>query len=155
MHVRIRAVHVHIAQGIPRPLFIGSSAILIDDDLVVVGGGAVCFSMGTFWNEGVYTLSTSDNLEVNSPKPWQFLKTTQSERNTSATKQFLLDPISAVTETIRVPRQSISSSEEFSKLVVSAKPIVLEKQDLGPCCRLWTDDYLTERIGPEREVSQP
>lgn len=33
----------------PRPLIIGSSVVLSDDqELVIVGGAATCFSMGTF-----------------------------------------------------------------------------------------------------------
>ncbi|KAH6847965.1 hypothetical protein B0I37DRAFT_431903 [Chaetomium sp. MPI-CAGE-AT-0009] len=40
-----------------RPLFTGHSVVLMPDGcVVVIGGGATCFSMGTFWNKGVYTL---------------------------------------------------------------------------------------------------
>lgn len=52
--------------AIPRPLLVGVSVAALggrnddDDDtasdLVIMGGGAVCFSMGSYWNEGCYVV---------------------------------------------------------------------------------------------------
>ena len=38
------------------PLLVGHSAIWDGTSIVILGGGAVCFSFGTFWNEGVWLL---------------------------------------------------------------------------------------------------
>ncbi|RYP57123.1 hypothetical protein DL769_009673 [Monosporascus sp. CRB-8-3] len=42
---------------IPRPLLTGVSAFIDrGGSLVIMGGGATCFSMGTYWNEGCYSV---------------------------------------------------------------------------------------------------
>ncbi|KXJ89650.1 S-adenosyl-L-methionine-dependent methyltransferase [Microdochium bolleyi] len=44
--------------AIPRPLLVGVSATLDSaGDLVIMGGGGVCFSMGSYWNEGCYVVT--------------------------------------------------------------------------------------------------
>jgi tRNA wybutosine-synthesizing protein 4 len=40
----------------PRPLFIGVAAASVGDKLLVMGGGAVCYAFGTYWNKGFYIL---------------------------------------------------------------------------------------------------
>lgn len=34
----------------PRPFFIGHSSVFRDGQVIVIGGGAVCFSFGSHWN---------------------------------------------------------------------------------------------------------
>jgi tRNA wybutosine-synthesizing protein 4 len=43
-------------QSSPRPLLIGSSIQYIGGKLLIMGGSAVCFSFGTYWNKGCFTL---------------------------------------------------------------------------------------------------
>ena len=38
------------------------------------------------------------------------------------------------------------------KETASLKPAIIEGLDIGPCTDLWTLDYLTEKLGPEREL---
>ena len=45
-----------VAPPSTRPLLVGHSVASTKDGLVVMGGGAVCFSMGTFVNKGCYTI---------------------------------------------------------------------------------------------------
>lgn len=40
----------------PRPLFIGMGAVQVQDKTILAGGGAVCFSMGCYWNTKSYIL---------------------------------------------------------------------------------------------------
>ena len=40
----------------PYPLLVGHSITSIQNTIVIVGGGAVCFSFGAYWNEGSLTL---------------------------------------------------------------------------------------------------
>ncbi|PGH26975.1 hypothetical protein AJ80_01359 [Polytolypa hystricis UAMH7299] len=50
----------------PRPLLTGhSSAAVNGDDILIVGGGAVCFGFGTFCNEGTWLLQDATSLEGN------------------------------------------------------------------------------------------
>lgn len=40
----------------PRPLLIGSTVVSTKESIVILGGSAVCFSFGTFWNEACFTV---------------------------------------------------------------------------------------------------
>lgn len=125
---------------------------MVDEDLVILGGGAVCFSMGTFWNEGVYALSISDEFDVGSPHPWQYLQTLQFGTSKTVVDQTRLNQVGLTAETTVLSGRGISSADEFSRLVADGKPVLLAKQNLGSCCELWTNEYLNEKIGVEREV---
>lgn len=67
------------------PLWIGITLVSTSDSLVILGGSAVCFSFGTFWNTGCYSLSivggldTADHLSTESPKKdvvaWEYMHT--------------------------------------------------------------------------------
>ncbi|KAF1814228.1 LCM-domain-containing protein [Eremomyces bilateralis CBS 781.70] len=47
-----------------RPLLVGHGAALVKDgSLLIVGGGAICYSFGAFWNPGIYMLSTSRGVQ--------------------------------------------------------------------------------------------
>lgn len=53
------------ASDAPRPLLIGSSVVLTEDrQLVVIGGAATCFSMGTFCMLGTRVLSFPSPLSL-------------------------------------------------------------------------------------------
>lgn len=41
-----------------RPLLVGSSIKYVNGSLIIMGGSAVCFSFGTFWNRGCFTLAS-------------------------------------------------------------------------------------------------
>lgn len=47
----------------------------------------------------------------------------------------------------------IGSSIDFDEILRLAKPIILERLDLGPCTDIWTSDYLKKHVGADREVS--
>ena len=55
-----------------RRLLIGHSVYSSSSHLVITGGGAVCFSFGTYWNEGCQTLQVG---EYPNDEPWAPLKT--------------------------------------------------------------------------------
>ena len=42
----------------PRPLLVGHSSICFAESVIIIGGGAVCFSFGTHWNIAPITFST-------------------------------------------------------------------------------------------------
>ncbi len=45
--------------GPPRPLLVGISAETVKDgQVVILGGGGTCFSMGTFWNTKPYSFKS-------------------------------------------------------------------------------------------------
>lgn len=66
-------------------LLIGTTLVSTSESLVILGGSAVCFSFGTFWNKGCYSLSitgvidTADQFHTQSPKreiaAWKYMYT--------------------------------------------------------------------------------
>ncbi|PHH83163.1 hypothetical protein CDD82_3328 [Ophiocordyceps australis] len=48
------------------PFMIGSSIITSGTGLLIIGGGATCFSMGTFWESGVYHIELHQRRDVSS-----------------------------------------------------------------------------------------
>lgn len=47
-----------------RPLLVGMSAISTGESLLLMGGSAVCFAFGSFWNQGCYTLYLDDLINT-------------------------------------------------------------------------------------------
>src|SRR5690348_1766071 len=72
-----------------RPLLIGHSITTSGKSLIIMGGGAVCFSFGTFWNRGCYTVLLEEEAVNNLPalgkelaaslEPWEYLDTINIE----------------------------------------------------------------------------
>ncbi|KAJ4368304.1 tRNA methyltransferase ppm2 [Neocucurbitaria cava] len=127
------------------------------NEVVIAGGGAVCFSMGSFWNESYLTITPAD---TQGPKPWrvvpQQISTTAhveskpAEVRRKSQRGKAKQPTSPrVTEISRV---QLRSAEDFSQLVARSKPAIIEGLNIGPCVDLWTLDYLKEKLGPEREL---
>jgi tRNA wybutosine-synthesizing protein 4 len=142
------------------PLLVGTSAAAVSDkEIILAGGGAVCFSMGSFWNTGYFSIT----LEGEEVRPWvaavsQSPETTntadpprssQANGKQSAKKNGTRP---ALPPSIDVTRIRIDSSGDFAEVLAASKPVIIENLDIGPCKDLWTIDYLKEKIGAEREV---
>lgn len=140
------------------PLLVGTGAAAVSqDEVVIAGGGAVCFSMGSFWNKGYITI-TKEKTKL---PPWTVSMSQLSEegraegpispafegRQASAKQRMPIRPKAAV-----VPRRQLLSPGEFTQILAASKPVIIEGQNVGPCCDLWTLDYLKGKIGADREV---
>ncbi|KAF2188236.1 LCM-domain-containing protein [Zopfia rhizophila CBS 207.26] len=146
------------------PLLVGFDAAAVSsDEIIIAGGGAVCFSMGSFWNEEY--ISITKHRPQDSP-PWTVsrclndVSVPQREKN-QPSKSAGKKPKgkkkkdmkkSANPKMTTVPRITIQSSEEFSKLVSKSQPAIIEGLDFGPCTDLWTIEYLKEKIGTDRKL---
>lgn len=141
------------------PLLVGMGIVAVSrDEIVMAGGGAVCFSMGSFWNEGYLTV-TRDAMQ--GVKPWRPLPpqvhgAAQAEASRPCSNQ-PKDRKTKVEKSVSVHakevlRVRLQSSEDFARLVATSKPAIIEGLDIGPCTDLWTLDYLKERIGAERDL---
>lgn len=120
--------------------------------LVILGGGATCFSMGTYWNKGPYTLilpcSRQNNvLQIQYQQTVEILPDNTSN-GTSGTETKGL-PAPTITA---IPKIALSSAAEFEAILRKAQPVVLKSLDLGPCVKRWNLDYLAEKAAPERKV---
>jgi tRNA wybutosine-synthesizing protein 4 len=162
---RILLNKVHYEGLFPRPLLIGSSISCSGDALVIMGGGAVCFSFGTFWNRGCFALSLriiSSNEHSQSHKSqslaletWKYLQTIELVPPGKSTNH--VDRLSTLNEAkkfelVTIPRTKLSSADDFSAIVSLAKPVILEELDLGSCTKAWTSTYLKDHIGRDNKV---
>ncbi|CAO2654888.1 Nn.00g116210.m01.CDS01 [Neocucurbitaria sp. VM-36] len=131
-------------------------AAVSPNEVVIAGGGAVCFSMGSFWNESYLTVTPADTQDVGL---WRVVQSQIS--GTAQTKSKPVEgprksrgkakqPMSP--RTTKVSRVQLRSAEDFSQLVALSNPAIVEGLNIGPCVDLWTLDYLKEKIGPEREL---
>ncbi|KAH3944568.1 leucine carboxyl methyltransferase [Parastagonospora nodorum] len=138
------------------PLLVGMGVVAVSrDEFVIAGGGAVCFSMGSFWNDGYLTVTKAgvQGMRMWRKVPLQVDGTAQAKPPGVPHKG---QPIKAKRtsglRTAKVPRIHSESAEAFEKLVAAAKPVIIEGLDIGPCTDLWTLDYLKVKIGVEREL---
>ena len=162
---RIRANKVHSEGLFPRLLLIGSSVSCIGDTLVITGGGAVCFSFGTFWNRGCFTLSLrmkpsnehseSHDFQSLVLERWRYLQTIELVPP-GKSANYVSGPSTLNGEKnfdlVTIQRMKLSSTDDFSALVSLAKPVILEELDLGSCTKAWTSTYLRDRIGRDNKV---
>lgn len=142
------------------PLLVGTSvAAVSENEVMLAGGGAVCFSMGSFWNTGHFSLT----LGTGEVRPWTVVasrssegsqhdlqRPAQSDGKTSAKKERKSRP--ALPRSTSIRRIRLSSPEDFAQLLAASEPAIIEDVDIGPCKDLWTLNYLKERIGAEREI---
>ncbi|KAH6713629.1 hypothetical protein BKA61DRAFT_46079 [Leptodontidium sp. MPI-SDFR-AT-0119] len=139
----------------PRPLLIGSTTVAARSSLVVTGGSAVCFSFGTFWNKGNYTIPFPDLAAgqslggANPSEVWRLLRTVSAEVLAKSIETPVSpEPVSIVS----IPRVQLRSATDFARILEASSPVIIEKANIGPCAIEWTTYYLKEKVGAEREV---
>ncbi|KAI1433080.1 leucine carboxyl methyltransferase [Xylaria sp. CBS 124048] len=141
--------------SIPRPLFVGTSVALAGTgELLIMGGGATCFSMGTYWNEGCYTLNL-DHKEspTSSPGRLRFQKVVEIIDKPQPNNNVCEGAIKFQTAKIsEIPKIHVSTNGEFEKIIKAGKPVVIEGSDLGTCINKWTANYLSEEVGRQKKV---
>ncbi|KAH7089030.1 hypothetical protein FB567DRAFT_559567 [Paraphoma chrysanthemicola] len=139
------------------PLLVGMGVVAVNPDQVIItGGGAVCFSMGSFWNEGYFTVTSAgmQGVRLRRAALPQLNGTAQAKPQNDVSRKGLPAKIGRPSKvrTTEVSRMLVQSADDFAQLVVSSRPAIIEGTDLGPCTDLWTLDYLKERIGTNREL---
>ncbi|KAM0420699.1 hypothetical protein ACHAPT_011481 [Fusarium lateritium] len=140
------------------PFMVGSSAISLNSVLTIIGGGATCFSMGTFWDTAVYTAdftnAVSDALGTQSTtyKPITISYTDSPKLTHPSTDGAeRLMPQGKTTATT-IPRIQLKLGSSMEELIQERKPVIIEGLDLGGCVEKWTPEYMVQRLGETKEV---
>jgi tRNA wybutosine-synthesizing protein 4 len=137
------------------PFLIGHSVVLLQDRVVICGGGGECFGFGTCMNDGLWTLSDSEKDDS-----WQIIEEGQGmevfhDMDTAMPDtpwEVANECYGPLYQVLELKRVGISSAEDFREIVESSEPTLLEGVDFGPCVKVWTPEYLKATIGDEREV---
>ena len=140
----------------PQPLLVGHSAICDGEGIVVAGGGATCFSFGSFMNSDVWRLSAEGRCERG---VWKLARhdvaSPEVERSAKRQKLAVLpsNPQSHAhrAHLIPVKKVQVKSHEVFQKKMARGTPCVFESVNMGPCVTKWTTEYLKKAIGGDRQ----
>ncbi|KAL9000082.1 MAG: hypothetical protein Q9169_001157 [Polycauliona sp. 2 TL-2023] len=141
-----------------RPLLIGHSVCTSKDTLLIAGGGAVCFSFGSYWNMTTWTLnfptvckpempSRRFVAEVDVPPQYDSVRELEAEDAGSAPLEVQSKLMSEEVQRVRVETEA-----DFDTLMHLGRPFVMEGLDLGSCIKNWTVPTLIRKIGTERLV---
>jgi tRNA wybutosine-synthesizing protein 4 len=140
-----------------RLLLAGHSVYAYTDSIIIAGGGALCFSFGSYWNQNIVTLNfgseeqhsfwSFDKDQTCTPTPDQLVMGQPAESVPT------LSSALAETECAKgVLRLEIETSNDFMRMINNSQPFIIEGLDLGPCQRDWTLELLKAKIGPHRSV---
>ncbi|KAL3495230.1 leucine carboxyl methyltransferase [Aspergillus germanicus] len=135
-----------------RPLLVGhTSTATSRNEVLLLGGGAVCFPFGAIWTEGTWLLTSADSSAEND---WKLVReSVQSPKaaDTKPEKRTRKDYTSAAGVT-SIPRVRVQSPAQFQQVLVESQPVIIEGSDIGRCTELWTKDYLINAVGADRKV---
>ena len=130
-----------------RPLFLGHQAVATSEGVVIVGGGANCFSFGTCWSSGLWLLSR-DREKIDE---WCEVVKEESSETGSIIQRAIVLPASP-NASKSVPTVKVACESDFQDIVRAAIPVIIEGLALGSCSAKWTLPYLKEAMGPNRQV---
>ena len=139
-----------------RPLLCGHSMISVaSGKTLILGGGAVCFSFGSYWNDSLWVIQHVRDASLDY---WKLLPPQIREAGVDV-NQLRIGQTANVgernpshTTPAAVDRKRITTAAEFNNIIEMGQPCILEGLDFGACTERWSNAYLKEAIGCEREV---
>lgn len=158
-HDKAIVVHATASNVEQWPFMIGSSVLSVNGSLVVFGGGATCFSMGTFWETGIYSAeiphrflrASAQAPSSSTPISLKYLESPQLINSGEGIHQ--PDHRAAKATLTTIPRVTLKTERDFQEVLRDRKPVIIEGLSFGACLEKWTPDYMAERLGPTKEVS--
>ncbi|KHN97835.1 Leucine carboxyl methyltransferase 2 [Metarhizium album ARSEF 1941] len=145
-------------EGRVLPFMIGSAMMKYKGSVVILGGGATCFSMGTFWETGVFQLIPrgkedgvgSPEVTKRRPPTVRFLA---SQRVVSSTnKKLWQEPSLEKAKVATIPRVRLETTAQFEDILQAGLPVIISNADLGGCVQKWTPSYMVDRVGHDTKV---
>ncbi|UNI16231.1 tRNA methyltransferase ppm2, variant 3 [Purpureocillium takamizusanense] len=153
---RIAKVHGAKNESMAWPFMIGCGAVTTSTRVLLVGGGATCFSMGTFWDAGVYSIDILGALSGEKPRTRGNPAVQHTETRRIVSTAGATSPADAHGEELtitQVPRIRLGTGAiTFDDILSDAKPVILEGLTVGTCVEKWTPRYMVEQVGDDTEV---
>ncbi|KAF5714882.1 leucine carboxyl methyltransferase 2 [Fusarium mundagurra] len=139
------------------PFMVGSVTASSGSELVVLGGGATCFSMGTFWDTGVYKIDLTNTLSEMphiQPATCSPVSVNYQDSPKLTHQTTIIDwHQPALKPSIKsIARIKLQSKLDFEQLVENRKPVIIESLDLGGCVDKWSPEYMVQRVGQAKEI---
>jgi tRNA wybutosine-synthesizing protein 4 len=133
----------------PRPFLIGHTSVRTKrDQTLILGGGAVCFSFGNYYNQGTWLLH---DREAGLSDKWSLVQLHKANSAHTETYHKRTEPDGSKTDW-PIERILVKTDRAFIKLLSQSAPKILEDLDFGSCKSLWTISYLRSKIASNREV---
>ncbi|KAL7952306.1 hypothetical protein V8C34DRAFT_323821 [Trichoderma compactum] len=142
------------------PFMIGSSIVQDGSSLLVFGGGATCFSMGTFWETSIYKIWLPDHILKAIDSTSRLYSLSNYTVDLIGCRKFSATSISTSPGGVNhpddqdqrvslttVPRIQLESAEQFQRIVGQGKPVIFKSCAIGECQQKWTPDFLVSQIG--------
>lgn len=128
----------------------------------MLGGGATCFSFGTYWNDGcILRLGATGDEKTE----WRLLTPSEAANfgHAKATNGKFTTPSELNQEdqpklprkkgqSKAILRRTLESAADFELIRNEGRPVILSGVNIGSCSNLWTNDYLKTKIGESRDV---
>ena len=155
-HLHLEPFLVKLDQDYSNLLLAGHSVGGGPSSLAIAGGGAVCFSFGTYWNQHIWSLQLDGAQNQNI---WRCGG--ESDPEPIVTRQMALANLRALDRevvqeeqkhTMSILTTRLDSSVQAKRILMQSKPVVFDGLDLGPCTKEWTLESLKAKIGGDRPV---
>ena len=130
-----------------RPLLIGHSTFASSNVVAILGGGAVCFSFGTFWNENILSMSDFDH----EPKP--ITEVSPQKPACSPELEYAANVFQPLCLRGGLKDMQVQSSQDFEQIISDGRPVVMRNMAIGPCTTDWTLLNLIAKIGGDRAIA--
>ena len=138
-----------------QPLLIGHSAIWDGEGVVIIGGGATCFSFGKYMNANIWKFNDQrqDGIEL-----WKHVQVRQLSTVVDGGSKWrkpsvaIPDPLPnrIREESAQIRKVTVNEVHIFWETVSEGTPAIFACLDLGPCVNKWGTEYLKESVGPTR-----
>lgn len=146
------------------PFMIGSSIFANGESLVTLGGGATCFSMGTYWQTGISKIDIGDIVgtgcsrasvlgTASNVKHVATMKITSGQHSPD-TRQGAAISDGAKASVTAIPRVRLGPGKQFEDLLRDRQPVIIEGLNLGECMDKWQPSHMVDRVGHDKEVSK-
>lgn len=131
----------------PRPLFIGMSL----HGNLSLGGGATCFSFGTYWSDTV--LLEVEGVEQ-PPLQWQTVRQSAQDKHAQLASQSIPIMARLTSDSLdSIPDIQLTSAADFRLIMAKRQPVIMRGSHIGDCVTKWSSQYLKSKIGIDRDVS--